>query len=149
MHFLGKEFCFWFLFFFFFFISFLLFRAAPIAYGGSQARGLIRAVAAGLHHSQPLQRQIQATSATYTTAHINAGSLTHWGRPGMEPATSWFLVGLISTEPRWKLLLLDFKKAIYFNGSSVGAENFLWHAFLLSPVPRNIGAHWMNEITSV
>ena len=30
---------------------FLLFRAAPSAYGGSQARGLIGATAAGLHHS--------------------------------------------------------------------------------------------------
>ena len=30
---------------------FFLFRAIPMAYGGSQARGLIRATAAGLHHS--------------------------------------------------------------------------------------------------
>ena len=29
----------------------LLFRASPMACGGSQARGLIRAVAAGLRHS--------------------------------------------------------------------------------------------------
>ena len=41
------------LFFFFFFLSFVfcLFRAALPAYGGSQARGLIGAPAAGLHHS--------------------------------------------------------------------------------------------------
>ena len=32
--------------------SFGLFRAASTAYGGSQARSLIRAVAAGLHHSR-------------------------------------------------------------------------------------------------
>ena len=38
----------------------LLFRAVPEAYGGSQARGLIGATAAGLHHS-----------------HSNAGSPTH------------------------------------------------------------------------
>ena len=50
------------------------FRAAPTLYGGSQARGLIRATAASL---QPQQRQIQATSATYTTVHGNARSLTH------------------------------------------------------------------------
>ena len=43
-------FCFW---------SFCLFRASPLAYGGSQAKGLIRAVASSLHHS-----------------HSNAGSLT-------------------------------------------------------------------------
>jgi len=30
---------------------FFLFRAALVAYGGSQARGPMRAVAAGLHHS--------------------------------------------------------------------------------------------------
>ena len=34
----------------FFFLS-CLFRATPTAYGGFQARGLIGAVAAGLHHS--------------------------------------------------------------------------------------------------
>ena len=35
-----------------FFFSFCcLFRAIPVAYGGSQARGRIGAAAAGLHHS--------------------------------------------------------------------------------------------------
>ena len=38
-------------FLFFFFFVFFLFKAAPAAYGGSQARDLIGAVAAGLHHS--------------------------------------------------------------------------------------------------
>ena len=33
------------------FFSFCLFRAAPVAYGCFQARGLIGAVAAGLHHN--------------------------------------------------------------------------------------------------
>ena len=46
------------------------FTAAPTAYGSSQARGQIRAVAAG--HSQ-----IQAASVTYTVAHGNTGSLPH------------------------------------------------------------------------
>ena len=27
--------------------------------------------------------------------------LTHWVRPGIEPATSWFLVRFVSTVPRW------------------------------------------------
>ena len=35
-------------------------------------------------------------SATYTTAHSSTRSLTHWARPGFEPATSWFLVGFIN-----------------------------------------------------
>ena len=38
-------------------------------------------------------------SVTYTTAHGNAGSLTHWARPGIAPTTSWLLVRFISTEP--------------------------------------------------
>ena len=42
--------------------------AAPAAYGGSQARGRIGA---------PPQLGIRAASAAYTTAHGNAGSLTH------------------------------------------------------------------------
>ena len=49
-----------FFFFSFFFSFFCIFRAAPAAYGASQARGWIRAVAAGLHHS-----------------HSNAGSKPH------------------------------------------------------------------------
>ena len=34
-----------------FFFVFCLYRATPVAYGGSQAGGLIRAVATGLHQS--------------------------------------------------------------------------------------------------
>ena len=37
--------------FFFFFGLFAFYRAAPVAYGDSQARDLIGTVAAGLHHS--------------------------------------------------------------------------------------------------
>ena len=43
-------------FFFFFFFFFWPFRAARAAYGGSQARGLIRAVVAALHHSHSSAR---------------------------------------------------------------------------------------------
>ena len=35
----------------FFFLSFVFPRATPAAYGGSQARDPVGAVAAGLHHS--------------------------------------------------------------------------------------------------
>ena len=35
----------------FFFFIFCFFRAIPVAYGGSQARGPIRAVSASLHYS--------------------------------------------------------------------------------------------------
>ena len=83
-----------FFFFVFCLLSFvLLFRAALKAYGGSQARGQIRATAAGLHHShsnirsEPLLRPTPQLIAT-------AGSLTHGVRPGIEPATSRILVGV-------------------------------------------------------
>ena len=46
-----------FLFYDLFVFVFCLFRAAPATYGGFQARGLIGAVAAGLHHSSQ-QHQI-------------------------------------------------------------------------------------------
>ena len=55
---------------------YFLFRATPTAYEGSQARDRIRDIAASLM-PQPQQCQIQAASATDTTAHGNAGSLTH------------------------------------------------------------------------
>ena len=42
---------------FLFCFVFLLFRAAPVAYGGAQASGPIGAIATGLHHSSQ-QRQI-------------------------------------------------------------------------------------------
>ena len=47
-----------------------------MAYGGSQARGLIGATAAWLM-PEPQQHWIQAASVTYTTAHDNTGYLTY------------------------------------------------------------------------
>ena len=91
----------------FFFFSFLLVKATHAAYGGSQARGRIRATAAGLQH------RIWATSVTYTTAHGNARFLTHWARAGIKPATSWFLVGFLSTEPQRELLYFSFVNVLY------------------------------------
>ena len=61
---------------FFVCLLFCLFRAAPAAYGGSQARGQVGTMAASLL-PQPQQHGIQAASETYTTAHGNARSLTH------------------------------------------------------------------------
>ena len=54
---------------------------------------------------EPQQRGVRTTSATYTTAHSNARSLTHWARPGIKPSTSSFLVGFGSPEPQQELLL--------------------------------------------
>ena len=53
----------------------------PAAYGNYQARGRIGAVAAGHSHS-------------------NTTSLTHWARPGIQPASSWTLVRFVIAKPQ-------------------------------------------------
>ena len=45
---------------------------------------------------QPQQRGIQTTSAAYTAAHGNTGSLTHRARSGIEPASPWVLAGFVN-----------------------------------------------------
>ena len=97
---------------------FFLFRTTPMACGGSQARGLIRAIASGLRHSH---------SNTYTTAHGNAKSLPHWARPGINPATSWFLVGFISAMP-WRELLFWIFFYIYIRTQTLNWQKWfrLW-----------------------
>ena len=67
---------------FWFFVCVLLFKAESVADGNSQARGRTRAAATG---------RFWDLSSTYTTAHSNTGSLTHWARPGIEPAPQWEL----------------------------------------------------------
>ena len=75
--------------FFFLCVCFVFLGPHPPAYGSSQARGLIGAAAASLHRSS-LQRRI----------------LTYCVSPGIEPATSWFLVRFISVALLWELLFL-------------------------------------------
>ena len=58
------------------FVVVLLFRAAPVACGGSQARGSNGSCCCR-PTPQPQQHHIRAASATYPTAPGNAGSLTH------------------------------------------------------------------------
>ena len=76
-----------------------------MAYGISQARSQIRATAASLCH----RHGIQVGSVTYTTAHGNAWSLTHWLGPGIEPRSSWILVGFFATERQQELPFNVFK----------------------------------------
>ena len=42
------------------------------------------------------QHGIWAASVTYTIAHGHARFLTHWARPGIEPAPSWMLVRFVN-----------------------------------------------------
>ena len=69
-----------------FIFSFLLFKAALMAYGSSQVRG--------------------RTGATELQQHrlFNPPSKAR----GIEPASSWILVGLITSEPQQELLNLSF-----------------------------------------
>ena len=99
------------LFCFFPFFVFCLFRATPTAYGGSQARGLIGAVATGLHHS-----------------HSNAGSLTHWARPGIEPTSAWFLVEFVSAGPWQTLQEWIILKHIYFEKNEKGSNTLVFYS---------------------
>ena len=48
------------------------------------------------------------TSFTYTTAHGNAGSPTHWAGPVIEPTSSWMLVRFVSAVPQRELLNTQF-----------------------------------------
>ena len=106
---------FFFLSFFLFFVLFcfvlfcLFFRAAPVPCRISKAGGQIGAAAAGLcqSHSNVGSRP---RSATFTTAHGNAGSLIHRARPGIKPASLWIVVRFISAVPQRELLLYNFKQ---------------------------------------
>jgi len=44
-------------------------------------------------------------TATFPTPQLTAFTeyLTHWVRPGIEPASSWVLVRFVTAEPRWEL----------------------------------------------
>ena len=99
-----------FLFIYFFFCSFV-FRATPMACGNFQARGQIRALAAGLHHS-----------------HSNTGPKQHlWPTPQLmatpdprpteariKPASSWILVRFSYCASQWELLKHNFLILIIF-----------------------------------
>ena len=92
-----------------FLVFLFLFLFGPFVFWGPQSRNMEvprLGVESELHcrpTPQPQQRELRAASVTYTTAHGNAGFLTHWGRPGIEPETSQFLVGFISAAPQQEL----------------------------------------------
>ena len=92
----GSPFLFWyiiyfvlfyFILFYFIYFIFCLFRTTPAAYGGSQARGQIEAVAASLRQSHSNTGSEPRLRPTYTTAHGSTGSLTHEARPRIEPTS--------------------------------------------------------------
>ena len=102
---LFSPFSFFFLSFFFFFFFFVFLGPHPwhmeVPRQGVQLEFQLPA------YTTATECQIRATSATYTTAHGDTRSSTHWARPGIEPASLWILVRFVSAEPQWELLLLS------------------------------------------
>ena len=70
----------------------------------------------------PQPQGIWAASATYTTAHSNARSLTHWARLGIKPESSWMLVGFANSWATSGTLEQSIIKSISFNLTN---ESFL------------------------
>ena len=73
-----------------FFFSFFIFRAAPVAYEGSQAGVKIGTAAAGLHHSH-------SNARFEPHLHLCHGLLTPWERSGIEPTSSWILIAFLTS----------------------------------------------------
>ena len=98
---------------------FLIFRAAPAAYGGSWPRVQIRSC---LLWCMTQQCQIQAMSVTYTTAHSNAA------RPGIEPASSWMLVGFVT---HWATIGMPYLPVFIVSNPSSNPRRWLLGLFAL------------------
>ena len=89
-------------FLFLFFYYFLLFSATLVVYGGSHARGRIRATVLGT----------AIATATWDPSHLcnlhHSSQQSQIPDPlslaGVEPASSWILVRFVSTAPQWELL---------------------------------------------
>ena len=85
-----------------FIIIVIFFRSRPVAYGSSQATGSNRSGSCQ-PMPQPQQCQNRATSATYTIAHGNSGSLTHWATQGSNLQPHGSSLGSLTAEPGWEL----------------------------------------------
>ena len=82
-------------------ILFCLFRAAPMAYESSQARGGTGAVL-------PAYTTATATPDPRGICDLHYSSQQHWilnplSEPGVKPTSSWTLVSFVITEPQWEL----------------------------------------------
>ena len=66
----------------------------------------------------------------YTTAHGNIGSLTYWGRPVIEPVSSWILVGFVNRWPMKELCTIYFQYL-----GTLGSSLYTWPNFLRGLFP--------------
>ena len=111
---------FYFLFIYLFFVFLLFLWAAPAAYGGSQARGLIRAVATGL-------RQSHSNAGSEPICNLHHSSRQHRILNPLSKARDWTLV-LMDSLPlshKWKSMAFLFFSGI--NSTAPTAEQDLRH----------------------
>ena len=97
---------------------------------------------------QPQQHRIWAAYVTYTTAQGHAGSLTHWWRPGIELATSWFLVGFISAVPQLELQKSHIYVKEHHSPRSRGIQQRPLISNLWPPIPQASISSWSCKATS-
>ena len=93
-------------FIFLLFLFFCIFRAAPEP-GSSQVRGPTRAATAG-HSNTRSKPCLQPTACSQQWQILN-----QWVGPRIEPASSCILVGFVTAEPKWALLIFLFLTNIY------------------------------------
>ena len=56
-----------------------------------------------------LGAELELQRPAYITAYSNTGSLTHWAKPEIKPASSWMLVRFVSTDPRREPVFLSLR----------------------------------------
>ena len=74
---------------------------------------------------QPQLCRVRAASSTYATAHSNFRSLTQWAGPGLEPTSSWILVGLVTRWATSGTPRIGSSGAFYFTPSDPGSHKLL------------------------
>ena len=127
-------------FFFFFFFFFL--RTPCAAHGSSQARGQIRATAAGLHHSH--QRQIWATSSTSHHSPWQRWTLNPWSEARIEATSSWLLIWFVtrSHNGNSKLAFFNWCMQYYISfRSTIQNDTFVHHGRVTTVSLVSI-CHW-------
>ena len=115
---------------FFFFLG----RATPAAYGSSQARGWIRDAAAGLcpsHINMGFKLHLGPTPQLTIMLDLY---LTHWVRPGIEPASSCILVGFVTHWATTELLDSPLRQA---RKDGILPPYVLWVTKAYHVIPQN------------